>query len=64
MCCDKLYSSCTNQKLGGEEKEHIGDAQEIESLRDVAYNDTVIEIGRPEFAIPLSPKQQILKFLA
>lgn len=46
------------------EEAHIGDAQEIESLRDVAYNDTVIEIGRPEFAIPLSTKQQLLKFLA
>ncbi len=41
-----------------------GDAPEIESLRAVAYNDTVLEINRPDAMIALSSMQKILRALA
>ena len=41
-----------------------GDTPEIESLRDVAYNDVVLELGRQDAEIPLSPLQKIFKSLA
>ena len=40
------------------------DTPEIEPLRDVAYNDVVLELNRHDAAIPLSPLQKILKSLA
>ncbi len=46
------------------EEARIGDAPEIESLRDVAYNDTVLEINRPDAIINLSPVQKLLQTLA
>lgn len=46
------------------EDAHNGDAPEIESLRDVAYNDMVMEFNRPDVLAPLSPIQKILKALA
>ncbi len=36
------------------------DTPEFESLRDVAYNDVVVEIGRPDAAVPLSGAQRLL----
>lgn len=45
-------------------KARESDAAEVEPLRDVAYNDVVIEIGRAEFAVPLSNQQKILAALA
>lgn len=43
---------------------HYGDAPEIESLRDVAYNDVALELNRPDVMIQLSSLQKILKTLA
>ena len=40
------------------------DTAEVEPLRDVAYNDVVIEIGRSELAVPLTSHQRILAALA
>jgi hypothetical protein len=42
------------------EETRQGSAQEIEPLRDVAYNDVVLEFNRPDALIPLSPLQKIL----
>jgi hypothetical protein len=46
------------------EEARLGSAQEIESLRDVAYNDVVMEFNRPDALIPLTPLQKILSALA
>lgn len=46
------------------EDAHNGDAPEIESLRDVAYNDIALEFNRPDVLVPLSPVQKILRALA
>lgn len=46
------------------EDTHNGDAPEIESLRDVAYNDIAFELNRPDVLIPLSAAQKILRALA
>ncbi|PXW87263.1 hypothetical protein C8R34_11146 [Nitrosomonas sp. Nm84] len=46
------------------EDAHNGDAPEIESLRDVAYNDIALEFNRPDVLVPLSPVQKILRTLA
>ena len=46
------------------EEAHNGDAPEVESLRDVAYNDVVMELNRPDVLVHLSPIQRILKSLA
>ena len=43
---------------------HQGDAPEIETLRDVAFNDVMGEINRMDCAIPLSVSQQFLRSLA
>ena len=40
------------------------DAPEIEALRDVAYNDIVHEIGRPDAAVRFSLSQRIFAALA
>ena len=46
------------------QKARESDTAEVEPLRDVAYNDVVIEIGRSEFAVPLSNHQKFLAALA
>lgn len=46
------------------EEAHNGDAPEIESLRDVAYNDIALELNRPDVTIPLTSLQKILRALA
>lgn len=45
-------------------KAREADAMEIESLRDVAYNDIVHEIGRPEAAVRLRLHQRLLSAIA
>ena len=40
------------------------DTSEIEPLRDVAYNDVVREIGRPDVVLPLNLTQRLLAALA
>ena len=40
------------------------DALEIETLRDVAYNDVMVEIGRDDLRVKLSPHQAVLGSLA
>ena len=46
------------------EKARETDTPEIESLREVAYNDTVCEIGREDYARPLTLQQRLLAALA
>ncbi len=46
------------------EETHQGDAPEIESLRDVAYNDIVLELNRPDVLVPLTATQRLLAVLA
>jgi hypothetical protein len=43
---------------------HQGDCQEIETLRNVAYNDVVAEFGRSDAAIPLTRLQLLFAALA
>ena len=43
---------------------HNGDAPEIESLRDVAYNDVVREAGQPTYAVSLSLQQRLFAAFA
>ncbi len=45
-------------------KLHETDSAEIEALRDVAYNDAVLEIGQPGFVVPLTARQKLLSALA
>ena len=46
------------------EKARESDTQEVEALRDVAYNDVTYEIGRPDAAVPLKVHQRLLSALA
>jgi len=45
-------------------KAREGDTAEVDSLRDVAYNDVVIEIGRDDAAVKLNFYQRLLGALA
>ena len=45
-------------------KTREGDAAEIELLRDVAYNDVVIESGRADLKVSLSLPQKFISALA
>ncbi len=40
------------------------DVPEIEALRQVAYNDMVREVGRPDCAAPLNRRQRLMALLA
>lgn len=42
----------------------VSDAPDVEPLRDVAWNDVMQEIGRPELAAALRPTQRVLAALA
>ncbi len=41
-----------------------GDTAEVESLREVAYNDMVLEMGRGDAVVPLRPHQKLLRAIA
>ena len=41
----------------------VSDAAEIEPLRDVAYNDVVIELGQPQYVVPLRWHQRLASVL-
>lgn len=41
-----------------------GDTAEIESLRNVAYNDVVLELNRPDTRLELTTLQKILRCIA
>lgn len=43
---------------------HTTDAPEVEPLRDVAYNDVVLEVGQPSFALKLSLQQRLIAAIA
>lgn len=45
-------------------KARESDAAEVEPLRDVAYNDLVVEVGRPDLVVPLRINQRVLAALA
>lgn len=45
-------------------KARLTDAPEVEPLRDVAYNDMVIEVGRPDLAAHLNGRQRLLAAMA
>lgn len=42
----------------------IGDVPEIETLRDVAYNDVALEVGQPSYVVTLNRRQKLLAALA
>jgi len=46
------------------EEAHQGDAPEVEPLRNVAYNDVVMEINRADQEISLTATERLLKVLA
>lgn len=68
----KKYQTLKTQAVGmnATELEQVledarnGGAPEIESLRDVAYNDVVFEVNRPDVAVPFSLIQKIIKSIA
>lgn len=45
-------------------KLHEGDTPELESLREVAYNDIVYELGRGDVAVPLKTHQKLIRACA
>lgn len=45
-------------------KARESDTAEVEALRDVAYNDLVMEMGRGDASIPLRTHQKLLSALA
>jgi hypothetical protein len=55
----------TDKKLAEElDRAREGTCQEVEALRDVTWNDVMIEIGRPEARVTLTLFQRILAKLA
>lgn len=68
----KRYTALETQALGMDEaalaaalaKARESDAAEIELLRDVAYNDVVIESGRQDMATKLTTPQRLIAALA
>jgi hypothetical protein len=57
-------SMTTDELRAGIEKARQSDIQEVESLREVAYNDMVREIGREDQSIALLPYQKVLRAIA
>ena len=43
---------------------HQGDAPEVEPLRNVAFNDVMLEINRADQMIPLSATEKLIRSLA
>lgn len=60
----KAHTLNDDQLIAAIEEAHQGDAPEVESLRNVAFNDVVSEINRPDQAIPLSVTEHVLKAIA
>lgn len=54
----------TKQLQQALDKARENDAQEVEPLRDIAYNDVVKECGRPDAVMHLTWPQKILQMLA
>ena len=46
------------------EEARLSGAPEVEPLRDVAYNDVVVECNRPDIVVALRPIQRLLAALA
>lgn len=46
------------------EEAHLGDAPEIDALRLVAYNDVVLETGRPDCLVKLSCFERLFQSIA
>lgn len=45
-------------------KAHEQSAAEVEPLRDVAFNDVVVEVGRQDLAVPLTRLQRVIAAMA
>ncbi len=68
----KKYSALRTQGVGMDsaeleaalQKARESDAPEVESLRDVAYNDLLVEIGRDDMKAPLTARQRFFEALA
>jgi len=68
----RKYSALRTQGLAMSEAEldaalqkaRESDAAEVELLRDVAFNDLLVEIGREEMLQPLSAAQKLLGAMA
>lgn len=60
----KLPKMHDNDLEAALEEAHQGDTQEVEPLRNVAYNDVVAEIGRKDCLLPLSLQERAIKLIA
>lgn len=52
------------QLRGAIDEARPADAPEFEALRDVAYNDVVLEVGQPAYRLPLTLPQRVLAAIA
>ncbi|MFA7241432.1 MAG: hypothetical protein WC091_15070 [Sulfuricellaceae bacterium] len=60
----KSHEMNVDQLAATLDEAHQTDVPEIESLREVAYNDVALESNRPDVLVPLSASQKILSALA
>jgi hypothetical protein len=60
----EAQSMTEDQLLQALTKARISDLPEIETLRDVVYNDIVTEYGRQDCVVPLRAHQRVLAALA
>lgn len=60
----KSHAMTIEQFAAAIEDAHQGDAPEVEPLRNVAFNDTMLEMNMPDHAVPLSATERLLRALA
>lgn len=60
----KAHAMTDQEFAAAIDEAHQSDAQEVEPLRAVAYNDIALELNRPDVVIPLNTVQKLLATLA
>lgn len=60
----KSHAMTLEQLIAAIEEAHQGDAPDVEPLRNVAYNDVLMEINRDDQLVSLSPIEKLLKAIA
>lgn len=60
----KAHEMCETELQAAVNKLREGDTPEVDALRDVAYNDVVREIGRPDAQADLHFHQKLLRAIA
>ncbi len=60
----KSYQMTVEDLAAALAEAHQGDAPEVEPLRNVAFNDTLIEIHREDQLVQLSATERLLKVIA